>query len=125
MNKLMLLILLIFSFVCSGRAQEKVVIRGDTLVTITPKQLGTINGIIVDFEYTKKELALKDSLLSLNQKSIMAKDSIIGLQKENLILQEQFYQNLNKQIKKDNKKYIWISSGVGALVGLLIGIFIR
>ena len=106
-------------------AQEKVVLNGDTLVTITPKQLGTINEIIVRYEYGQKEIELKDSIISLDNRSLVLKDSIIVLQKNNILLQEIINEDLKRKSKINVRKSIFISSGVGIVVGLLIGLFAR
>ena len=79
MNKTIKIIIVLLSFVLSSSAQNKVVINGDTLVTITPENLKTINKIIVDLEYSKK--------IQTRQQNIIKQDSVLLGIKDSLILQ--------------------------------------
>lgn len=105
-------------------SQEIIEYNGDTLIAITPKDLGTINSIIVDYELTQKELNLYKELSVVDSVTICAKDSII--REKDLILRkkEDYYIELNNSIqanlKREKRKY-QIAGGtlVGAVVVLV------
>lgn len=106
-----LLVCLFFFIALPINAQRKVVIDKDTLVAITPKDLRTINGIIVDFEHTKELLSVKDTLLKL--------DSLhISNLEENLRLIEK-----REKIKVRKKSLFYGISGT--ILGLVIGLLIK
>lgn len=136
MNKTIkiIIIILIFllSFVLSSSAQNKVVINGDTLVTITPENLKTINKIIVDLEYSKK--------IQTRQQNIIKQDSVLLGIKDSLILQynirekkkEEYYisqaskliEDNNKLRKKARVKSTWLGT-IGLVLGLLVGLIVK
>lgn len=136
MNKTIkiIIIILIFllSFVLSSSAQNKVVINGDTLVTITPENLKTINKIIVDLEYSKK--------IQTRQQNIIKQDSVLLGVKDSLILQynirekkkEEYYisqaskliEDNNKLRKKARVKSTWLGT-IGLVLGLLVGLIVK
>lgn len=136
MNKTIkiIIIILIFllSFVLSSSAQNKVVINGDTLVTITPENLKTINKIIVDLEYSKK--------IQTRQQNIIKQDSVLLGVKDSLILQynirekkkEEYYisqaskliEDNNRLKKKARTKSTWLGT-IGLVLGLLVGLIVK
>lgn len=136
MNKTIkiIIIILVFllSFVLSSSAQNKVVINGDTLVTITPENLKTINKIIVDLEYSKK--------IQTRQQNIIKQDSVLLEIKDSLILQynirekkkEEYYisqaskliEDNNKLRKKARVKSTWLGT-IGLVLGLLVGLIVK
>lgn len=136
MNKTIkiIIIILIFllSFVLSSSAQNKVVINGDTLVTITPENLKTINKIIVDLEYSKK--------IQTRQQNIIKQDSVLLGIKDSLILQynirekkkEEYYisqaskliEDNNRLRKKARVKSTWLGT-IGLVLGLLVGLIVK
>jgi hypothetical protein len=113
-----------FVTILSSYSQEIIEYKGDTLIAITQKDLVTINSIIVDYEYTQKELDYYKDLSVVDSALICAKDSII-LEKD-LILKkkEDYYIDLNNSIqaslKRERRKY-QIAGGtlVGAVVVLV------
>ena len=129
-----IIIILIFllSFVLSSSAQNKVVINGDTLVTITTENLKTINKIIVDLEYSKK--------IQTRQQNIIKQDSVLLGVKDSLILQynirekkkEEYYisqaskliEDNNKLRKKARVKSTWLGT-IGLVLGLLVGLIVK
>lgn len=136
MNKTIkiIIIILVFllSFVLSSSAQNKVVINGDTLVTITPENLKTINKIIVDLEYSKK--------IQTRQQNIIKQDSVLLEIKDSLILQynirekkkEEYYisqaskliEDNNRLRKKARVKSTWLGT-IGLVLGLLVGLIVK
>lgn len=123
MKKYILLVILMLVSLASF-SQEIIEYNGDTLIAITPKDLGTINSIIVDYELTQKELNLYKELSVVDSVTICAKDSII--REKDLILRkkEDYYIELNNSIqanlKREKRKY-QIAGGtlVGAVVVLV------
>lgn len=132
MNKTIKIIIVLLSFVLSSSAQNKVVINGDTLVTITPENLKTINKIIVDLEYSKK--------IQTRQQNIIKQDSVLLGVKDSLILQynirekkkEEYYisqaskliEDNNKLRKKARVKSTWLGT-IGLVLGLLVGLIVK
>lgn len=132
MNKTIKIIIVLLSFVLSSSAQNKVVINGDTLVTITPENLKTINKIIVDLEYSKK--------IQTRQQNIIKQDSVLLGIKDSLILQynirekkkEEYYisqaskliEDNNKLRKKARVKSTWLGT-IGLVLGLLVGLIVK
>lgn len=132
-HSLILSVIVVILFVVSSfsvRAQQIIrTIDGDTLVTITPPQLRTINCIIVDYEYRGIKINNLESSNSLLFQKSTLQDSIISQQ--NLIMDQQMEiyvrntERLREDIKNERKKGIIIGgvSGVvlGALIILLVG----
>ena len=95
-------------------------IEGDTIVAITPKNLRTINGILVDYEAIKKQGLLKDSIISLDSVMLEKKDSIILFQnKEKELMVREFDLEMKKQ-----KKNIILGGGIGVIIGILMGLLL-
>lgn len=140
-KKIFILIVFLFSFTFLGNAQEKVVINGDTLIQITPKNLSTINGIIEEFEWTKKENSLLREAAKIDSTRLCLKDSIIVAQEEREKKKEAYYieqatqlatenvnlSNQNDKLATENKKAkkkAWFAGGAGGILGIIIGILI-
>lgn len=128
-SKVILLLLLILPLICS--AQKKVVINNDTLITITPDNLKTINKMIMDLDYHKqvvedyKELVKKDSVL------LGVKDSLIIQYNIREAKKEQYYIDQtsklmadNKRIKKEGRKRTTWMSIICLLVGAVVGVLV-
>lgn len=128
-SKVILLLLLILPLICS--AQKKVVINNDTLITITPDNLKTINKMIMDLDYHKqvvesyKELVKKDSVL------LGVKDSLIVQYNIREAKKEQYYIDQtsklmadNKRIKKEGRKRTTWMSIICLLVGAVVGVLV-
>ena len=128
-SKVILLLFLILPLICS--AQKKVVINNDTLITITPDNLKTINKMIMDLDYHKqvvegyKELVKKDSVL------LGVKDSLIIQYNIREAKKEQYYIDQtsklmadNKRIKKEGRKRTTWMSIVCLLVGAVVGVLV-
>ena len=106
------------------RAQEIVEHRGDTLITITPRNLKTINSIIVDLENTK-ELSKVQGVLIKEDSVVMArKDSIILYQQKIQTMKDNYYVSsitgLQESLEKEKKKKkTWL--GVLGSVAVILG----
>ena len=100
MIKVILVISLVFFFGETSRAQRVMTVNGDTIVAITPRNLRTINGILVDYEAIKKQVSLKDSIISLDSVMLVRKDSIILFKdKEKELMVREFDLEMKKQKK--------------------------
>ena len=120
MIKAILILSLVFFFGETSRAQKVMKIDGDTIVAITPKNLRTINGILVDYEAIKKQGLLKDSIISLDSVMLEKKDSIILFQnKEKELMVREFDLEMKKQ-----KKNIILGGGIGVIIGILMGLLL-
>lgn len=109
------------------RAQEIIEYKGDTLVTITPDNLKTINCIIADFEYNNKQIRLYKEIIFQDSLLIINKDSVIRATNQIMETKEKYYQDiavqLQNEIKKEKKKRtLWTSilGGVAAIFGILL-----
>lgn len=117
----------IFSFHSTINSQEVVEYKGDTVVIISPGNLRTINSIIVEHEYNKKELQLYKEISLVDSVLISSKDSIIKNQIIIMNRKEDYYtksiNNLEKSLKKEKRKrhlFTGILSGVAVFLGILI-----
>ena len=90
------LVMLLLSLSCFS--QEIIEYKGDTVVAISPKNLETINSIIVNYEYTLEELSLYKQSSAVDSALLVSKDSII--QNMDLILRkkEDYYLDLNNSL---------------------------
>lgn len=126
-TKILITFLLAFLFVIPSNGQaRKMEIEGDTVIVMTPKDLQTINGIIVDWEFLKVESAMKDSLLQADSLLLDVKDSIIvGIERREA-KKEAWYidqaKKLQKEKKEDKKGMFWFGSSIGLLIGAILGI---
>lgn len=129
--KTKILITILFAFLFSlhqARAQKKMVIDQDTVVVITPKNLSTINGMLEERVWLKKEVSLKDSLLIVDSLALNNKDSlIVGYQRREAKKEEYYIEqakSLKDSLKKEKTKRTFFSAAGGLLVGLLIGLLL-
>jgi hypothetical protein len=134
------LVILFFSFLFYFNspiyAQKKILLDKDTMIAITPRELGTVNKIIESYEWSKKEIILKDSLIKLDSANIAIQDSLILELKLREKKKEDFYINqsilfkqeqerLKKELKKKTIFGIGTGTIIGALVGILIGVLVK
>ena len=132
-TKLLISILfLFFSFPQTLKSQTMTVVNGDTIIQITPQQLGKINGIIEEWKWTKEENRLlkeksnsdsvRISLMGEEIKTIEqreAKKEVYYTDKVSNLLTE------NDKLKIKNKKYkkkFIIGAGVSGAVGIVVGL---
>ena len=119
MKKILILMFLLITL--QSKAQEIILTEsGDTLVTLTKKEVGTINKAFVDLKYTKLELIATDSINAHLNNSILLQDSIIKMKDSQLNLQEKEL----KKVKKDKIKTGLYGGGIGLLIGLILGILL-
>lgn len=127
-KNLLLFLWAIFSFYSSPvYSQEIVEYKGDTVVVISPKNLRTINSIIVEHNYNKKEIQLYKDIILVDSVLIASKDSIIKNQIIIMDRKEDYYtksiNGLEKSLKKEKRKrhlFTGILSGVAVFLGILI-----
>lgn len=124
MRKIISLLLGFFLITSMAWGQKKIVLDGDTLVAITPKELVTVNKIIVDLEHTKKQVALQDTMIRLDSLELCMKDSIIETQRIKEVKLNSYWNDQITMEKKKRKKSIFWSSGIGITVGLILGLCI-
>lgn len=103
-------ILLVFILVSSFlRSQEVIEYRGDTLISISPKDLVTINTVFTKYNFVKKELDLYKSLHSVDSVLILTKDSILESTKSVYLEKEDYYmrsiETLENLIEKEKRKH--------------------
>lgn len=127
MKKFILFVILLFVSVVSY-SQQIIEYNGDTLVAITQKDLTTINSIIVDYEYTQKELGYYKNLSQVDSATISALDSII-IEKDIMFKKkEDYYIELNNSIqttlKREKKKYQIAGYSLGAAVLVLVTVIL-
>lgn len=100
-------------------SQEIIEYKGDTMVVISPQNLNTINAIIVENEYNKKELELYRALHVVDSVLINSRDSIIH--NNNLIIDKQvkFYsesmEDLKRSLKQEKKKRKTVTGILGTI----------
>ena len=116
-----------FFFILGVGAQEIIEHNGDTLITITPNNLKTINCIIAEFEYNNKQIKLYKEIIFQDSLLISNKDSVIRATNQIMETKEKYYQDtavqLQNEIKKEKKKRtLWTSilGGVAAIFGILL-----
>lgn len=126
--------LILFLFVLPIQAQKIIILRGDTMVAITPSQLSAMNVALYENEMLKKEVQLKDSLIKLDSISISGLERTVETITIREKKKEEYYIDQaekltveNKKLKASKKRGILtniISGGSGVIVGLLIGILL-
>lgn len=105
-------------------AQEIVEHKGDTLITITPGNLKTINSIIVDLENSKEIIGIQERMIFEDSIIKIQKDSIINYQREIQLKKDDYYinsiQGLQDSLKKEKrKKKLW--TGILGSVAVILG----
>lgn len=105
-------------------AQEIVEHSGDTLITITPGNLKTINSIIVDLENSKEIIGIQERMIFEDSIIKIQKDSIINYQREIQLKKDDYYinyiQGLQDSLKKEKrKKKLW--TGILGSVAVILG----
>ena len=131
LSKFVVVLLAFISFSLSINSQEVMVINKDTVITITPKNLKTINGIIPSFEWQKKEITTLDSIIKKDSVLLETKDSLLSTQLIREKKKEDFYVNQAKALASENatlkkKKKVGVrnAAGLGLIIGLLFGILL-
>lgn len=105
-------------------AQEIVEHKGDTLITITPENLKTINSIIVDLENSKEIIGIQEKMIFEDSIIKIQKDSIINYQRKIQLKKDDYYinsiQGLQDSLKKEKrKKKLW--TGILGSVAVILG----
>lgn len=119
-------LLLLASLIWPGNLYSQEIIQtaeGDTLVTITPKQVHLINAVFLDSEYLSEKSRLQSEEISLLEKRIEKADSVIlkyslytdELKKE-MALRELAKENITK---KEKRKIFWLSGVGGVVIGVI------
>lgn len=126
MKKLFYILLLSLFPIMKVGAQEIVEHKGDTLITITPNNLKTINSIIVDLENSKEIIDLQDKIILEDSIIKLKKDSIINYQWDIQNKRDDYYirsiQGLEESIEKEKRKkktWVGILSSVAVVLGIL------
>lgn len=98
--------------------------KGDTLITITPQNLATINSIIVEREYLEEELYILSELNDLKDSTISEQESIIKFGQNQLLRTEERHalEIQTEAYSWRRKVYTW--SGISAALGLILGILV-
>lgn len=122
-NLIYILLLSLLSVIKVG-AQEIVEHKGDTLITITPGNLKTINSIIVDLENSKEIIGIQERMIFEDSIIKIQKDSIINYQREIQLKKDDYYinsiQGLQDSLEKEKrKKRLW--TGILGSVAVILG----
>lgn len=122
-NLIYILLLSLLPIVKVG-AQEIVEHKGDTLITITPENLKTINSIIVDLENSKEIIGIQERMIFEDSIIKIQKDSIINYQRKIQLKKDDYYinsiQGLQDSLKKEKrKKKLW--TGILGSVAVILG----
>ena len=130
LNKMVAILLAFLSFL-PVQGQEIMVVNKDTIVAITPKDVKTINTIIVGYEWRGKEIQALDSLVKKDSLLLATKDSLLATQLVREKKKEDYYieqakalATENATLKKKKKVGVRTAGGIGLLVGLLIGLIL-
>ena len=122
MKKLIYILLLSLLPIVKVGAQEIVEHLGDTLVTITPENLKTINSIIVDLESSKEIIRLQKNIIQEDSLIKLEKDSIINYQWSIQKTKDNYYiesiDGLKKSIEKE-KTLVGVLGSVAAILGII------
>lgn len=124
MKNLIYILLLFLLPMMKVGAQEIVEHKGDTLITITPENLKTINSIIVDLENSKEIIGIQEKMIFEDSIIKIQKDSIINYQREIQLKKDDYYinsiQGLQDSLKKEKrKKKLW--TGILGSVAVILG----
>lgn len=127
MSRIIMTFLLFFLFIPTN-AQNLLINGKDTMVVITPEELVKINKIIVSEEYLRKTVETQNELLNADSALLAEKDSIIQYTELREQKKEAFYIDQTAALKKDLKKKKTLNflkgSGIGAIIGFIIGILL-
>ena len=85
----------------------------DSTICLTVEEARIIAKITEDLRYTKEELVICDSIIDHQRNIIVTQDSIISRQ-----------ENIIDECKTNTKKKSRFWSGVGLVVGIIIGILL-
>ena len=123
--KLLSLVLLWAFFVLPAKSQRIVEMNNDTVIVIKPKDVTTINCIIVDLELTKKKCELQDKIILQDSVKIGFLEKIVDTKDSILYKKEIMYNNtinnLEKSIRKEKReKYLW--TGAASFLAIIFGI---
>lgn len=126
MKKLIYILLLSLLPIVKVGAQEIVEHLGDTIVTITPENLKTINSIIVDLESSKEIIRLQKNIIQEDSLIKLEKDSIINYQWSIQKMKDNYYiesiDGLKKSIEKEKRKkktLVGVLGSVAAILGII------
>lgn len=126
MKKLIYILLLSLLPIVKVGAQEIVEHLGDTIVTITPENLKTINSIIVDLESSKEIIRLQKNIIQEDSLIKLEKDSIINYQWSIQKTKDNYYiesiDGLKKSIEKEKRKkktLVGVLGSVAAILGII------
>lgn len=102
--------------------------QGDTLVTITPDQVRTINVVFSDHRLLTEKSQLQSERIKLMENRIEKADTIIlkyslltDEMKKEMTMRELAYKN---SIKKEKTKYFLIGGATGIVIGVLVTLLI-
>jgi hypothetical protein len=106
-------------------------ISGDTIIALTPGQLGTINSMLSERSSLKREIAILDSLSaqqdtikSLLSREIETQDQVISAKTQIIRGQDAEIITLEEKIKAQRKKN-WFWSGLCMVTTFLIGLLVN
>ena len=122
MKHIITIIALLFLILPGAQGQRKIIVDGDTLVAITPTNLGTINSLLEDRHWLQKEVFWRDSLNRIDSVDLAVKDSTIATLYRREALKEELYKSELRVAKKKNLKKNALFGGGGLLLGLLLGL---
>lgn len=109
----------------SGKAQELVEQKGDTVILISPANLKTINSIIVDRENLKLQVGIYKNIVQSDSLQINALDSTLRYHRAILQKQQDFYvssiSGLEKSIRTEKRKKTILTTVLGG-AALVLGI---
>lgn len=131
-KKYIICVLLVFFFsLPTLYCQEIMEISGDTLITLTPTQLGTLNSILSEHGSLKREIAILDSLtaqqdtlVSVLEQKIETQDQIVAAKTGIIREQDAELQRLGQKMKTQRKKG-WFWSGVCMITTFFIGLLVN
>lgn len=128
-NKLLGFLFLFLSFLPASVLGQSIESRGgDTIVVLTPAELNVVNQMVAEREYLKKEKKITDQEIIGLEKVIetlktqgQLKDTLNNRYVDLLDWKEKQYKdNLKTEKKKRIKSTTW-GTGVGILVGIILG----
>jgi tetrahydromethanopterin S-methyltransferase subunit G len=102
----------------------------DSSVIIGINGIRTINGLLVDRDYLKKQVEYSDSIMTVQREQLVLKDSLFETIKIREQKELQYYDEktgtLETELSKEKKqKKTWkIGTGVGILGGVIIGLLL-